>query len=58
MLDNVSDNDITNLNIPTGIPLVYELDDRLKPLNHYYLGEAAEVEKATIKISKQGKSNE
>jgi 2,3-bisphosphoglycerate-dependent phosphoglycerate mutase len=58
MLDNVSDNDITNLNIPTGIPLVYELDDRLKPLNHYYLGDAAEVEKATIKISKQGKSNE
>src|SRR5699024_9754475 len=37
-LDNVSDEDIMNLNIPTGIPLVYELDDDLKPITHYYLG--------------------
>ena len=37
-LDNVSDDDIVELNIPTGIPLVYELDETLKPLRHYYLG--------------------
>jgi 2,3-bisphosphoglycerate-dependent phosphoglycerate mutase len=55
-LDNISDNDIPNLNIPTGIPLVYELDGQLKPLNHYYLGDAAAVEKATVKVSNQGKS--
>ena len=54
-LDNISDKDIPNLNIPTGIPLVYELDAQLKPLNHYYLGEAAAVEKATTKVSNQGK---
>jgi 2,3-bisphosphoglycerate-dependent phosphoglycerate mutase len=54
-LDNISDKDIPNLNIPTGIPLVYELDAQLKPLNHYYLGDAAAVEKATTKVSNQGK---
>jgi len=54
-LDNISDKDIPNLNIPTGIPLVYELDNQLKPLNHYYLGDAAAVEKATTKVSNQGK---
>jgi 2,3-bisphosphoglycerate-dependent phosphoglycerate mutase len=40
-LDDVSDNDIAELNIPTGIPLVYELDEELQPIRHYYLGDAA-----------------
>jgi 2,3-bisphosphoglycerate-dependent phosphoglycerate mutase len=53
-LDNISDNDIPNLNIPTGIPLIYELDAQLKPIKHYYLGDAAGVEKATEKVAKQG----
>ena len=38
-LDNISDEDIADLNIPTGVPLVYELDDELKPIKHYYLGD-------------------
>ena len=42
-LDKISDQDIVGLNIPTGVPLVYELDDTLKPLRHYYLGDAAEI---------------
>jgi len=42
-LDNVSDDDIVNLNIPTGQQLVYELDDDLRPIRHYYLGDAAEI---------------
>src|SRR6185295_12809995 len=44
-LDNISDADIIPLNIPTGIPLVYELDERLKPVRHDYLGDPAEIEK-------------
>jgi 2,3-bisphosphoglycerate-dependent phosphoglycerate mutase len=54
-LDNIGDDEIVNLNIPTGIPLVYELDERLKPLNHYYLGDADEVEKAINEVAVQGK---
>lgn len=46
-LDNVSDDEITELNIPTGIPLVYELDDQLKPIKHYYLGDAATIAAST-----------
>ena len=53
-LDNISDNDIPNLNIPTGIPLIYELDEQIKPVKHYYLGDAAAVEKATEKVTEQG----
>ena len=53
-LDNISDNDIPNLNIPTGIPLIYELDAQLKPIKHYYLGDAAAIEKATERVAKQG----
>ena len=41
--DNISDEDIISLNIPTGVPLVYELDDEFKPLKHYYLGNADEI---------------
>ena len=55
-LDNVSDEDIVGLNIPTGVPLVYELDDDLKPLRHYYLGDPAEVEKAMEAVANQGKA--
>jgi 2,3-bisphosphoglycerate-dependent phosphoglycerate mutase len=55
-LDKVSDQDIVGLNIPTGVPLVYELDDTLKPLRHYYLGDAAEVEKAMQAVANQGKA--
>jgi 2,3-bisphosphoglycerate-dependent phosphoglycerate mutase len=54
-LDNASDHEISNLNIPTGIPLVYELDDTLRPLRHYYLGEAEKIEKAIKEIAAQGK---
>ncbi len=55
-LDKVSDQDIVGLNIPTGVPLVYELDDTLKPLRHYYLGDPAEVEKAMQAVASQGKA--
>jgi len=55
-LDKVSDQDIVGLNIPTGVPLVYELDDALKPIRHYYLGDAAEVEKAMQAVANQGKA--
>ena len=55
-LDAVSDADIVGLNIPTGVPLVYELDASLKPLRHAYLGDAAEVAKRTAAVSAQGKA--
>lgn len=55
-LDNISDEDIVGLNIPTGMPLVYELDDNLKPLNHYYIGDPEEVEKAMQSVANQGKA--
>jgi len=50
-----ADGDIVGLNIPNGIPLVYELDDELKPLRHYYLGDAAAAEKAAAAVASQGK---
>ena len=55
-LDNISDADITELNIPTGIPLVYDLDENMKPLKHYYLGDADAVAKAAAAVANQGKS--
>jgi 2,3-bisphosphoglycerate-dependent phosphoglycerate mutase len=55
-LDKVSDQDIVGLNIPTGVPLVYELDDVLKPIRHYYLGDQAEVEQAMQAVASQGKA--
>lgn len=54
-LDNVSEQTIVELNIPTGIPLVYELDDQLKPLRNYYLGDPDAVKKAMEAVAKQGK---
>lgn len=56
-LDNISDEDIIDLNIPTGIPLVYELDDSLKPVNKYYLGNTGEIAKSIHKVADQGKIN-
>lgn len=55
-LDNVSDDQITQLNIPTGIPLVYELDDQIKPTNHYYLGDPEAVKAAQDAVAAQGKA--
>jgi len=52
-LDAVSDPDILELNIPTGIPLVYELDDALRPLRHYYLGDPAAAKKAAEAVANQ-----
>jgi len=55
-LDNVSEADITELNIPTGIPLVYQLDDDLKPLKSFYLGDPEEVKRAMESVKNQGKA--
>lgn len=52
-LDNISDEDIPSLNIPTGIPLVYELDENLRPIKHYYLGDQEAAEKATTAVAAQ-----
>jgi len=52
-LDDVSEEEITGLNIPTGFPLVYELDDDLQAVKHYYLGDAEEIERATNSVAKQ-----
>lgn len=54
-LDNVPDDEIVRLNIPTGIPLVYELDDDIKPIKHYYLGDPEELKKAIDSVANQGK---
>ncbi len=54
-LDNISDEDIVGVNIPNGIPLVYELDADLKPIRHYYLGDAAAAEAAAKAVAQQGK---
>jgi 2,3-bisphosphoglycerate-dependent phosphoglycerate mutase len=55
-LDNVTDEDIVGINIPTARPLVYELDADLHPLRHYYLGDAAEIERAMAAVAAQGKA--
>jgi 2,3-bisphosphoglycerate-dependent phosphoglycerate mutase len=52
-LDNVSDQDIVELNIPTGIPLVYELDDNLNPFRHYYLGDPEAAAAAAARVAQQ-----
>ena len=52
----MSDADIVGLNIPTAIPLVYELDDTLKPLRHYYLGDPSMIEAAVKAVASQGKA--
>jgi 2,3-bisphosphoglycerate-dependent phosphoglycerate mutase len=55
-LDDVSEKDILELNIPTGIPLVYELDDALKPIRHYYLGDPEAIALAAQAVAAQGKA--
>ncbi len=57
-LDQIPDEVIAELNIPTGIPLVYELDDNLKPLSHYYLGDPEAVLRATQAVAEQLKKKE
>jgi len=55
-LDNIPEDKIVGLNIPTGVPLVYELDDNLKSLKSYYLGDAEEIKKAAAAVANQGKA--
>ncbi|MFX1376962.1 MAG: 2,3-diphosphoglycerate-dependent phosphoglycerate mutase [Promethearchaeota archaeon] len=55
-LDNVSEDQIVKLNIPTGIPLIYELDEKVKPIKHYYLGDVEKIEEAIKAVADQGKS--
>eukprot|EP01127_Copromyxa_protea_P002361 TRINITY_DN12241_c0_g1_i1.p1 TRINITY_DN12241_c0_g1~~TRINITY_DN12241_c0_g1_i1.p1 ORF type:complete len:254 (+),score=83.90 TRINITY_DN12241_c0_g1_i1:58-819(+) len=57
-LDNISDNDIISLNLPTGIPLVYELDADLKPIKHYYLADEEVVKAALSAVANQGKAKQ
>jgi len=56
-LDNVSEQEIPELNIPTGIPLVYEFDEKLRPIKHYYLGDPKAVADAMQAVANQGKVN-
>jgi len=55
-LDGISDGDIVGVNIPNGIPLVYELDDDLKPIRHYYLGDPEAAARAAAAVASQGKA--
>ncbi len=55
-LDNISEEDITELNIPTGLPLVYELDEDLKPIKSYYLGDPEEAAKKAAEVANQAKA--
>lgn len=57
-LDGISDEDIPGLNIPTGYPLVYELDDQFKAVDHYYLGDQDEILKATTSVAAQADTKE
>ncbi len=54
-LDDVPEEEIIKLNIPTGVPLIYELDDELKPISHHYLGDPDKIEKAIKSVEAQGK---
>jgi 2,3-bisphosphoglycerate-dependent phosphoglycerate mutase len=57
-LDNVSDDQIVEMNVPTAQPLVYELDAALKPIRSYYLGDQAEIEAAMKAVANQGKAKQ
>lgn len=57
-LDNLSNQDIVNLNIPTGVPLVYELDENLNPIKHYYLGDEAAIKNALLAVANQSSVNQ
>lgn len=54
-LDNISDAEITELNIPTGLPLIYELDEELMPIKHYYLGDPEEAARKAAAVANQAK---
>ena len=54
--DNISESDITELNIPTGLPLVYELDSDTRPIRNYYLGDPAEAARKAAEVANQGKA--
>jgi len=54
--DNLSEDEVLALNIPTGIPLVYELDENLKPIRHYYLGDQEAIAAAAAAVASQGKA--
>lgn len=56
-LDEMSEAEIMELNIPTGVPLVYELDSNLKPIRHYYLGDQEKIKAAADAVAKQGKKS-
>ena len=55
-LDKMTDDEIVELNIPTGVPLIYELNDELEPISHYYLGDQEEIQKAIEAVASQGKA--
>jgi 2,3-bisphosphoglycerate-dependent phosphoglycerate mutase len=55
-LDKVSDEEILGLNIPTGVPLVYELDQNLNPIRHHYLGDQESIAKKAAEVAAQGKA--
>jgi len=55
-LDQTSDQEIVNLNIPTGVPLVYELDRKLNPIRNYYLGDQEAIAKKAAEVAAQGKA--
>lgn len=55
-LDNLNENHVLELNIPTGVPLVYEFDENFNPLKHYYLGDADEIAAKTASVANQGKA--
>ena len=55
-LDDMSEEEVIDLNIPTGIPLVYELDESLHPMRHYYLGDAEAVAAAAAAVAAQGRA--
>lgn len=55
-LDHLTEEQVLGLNIPTGVPLVYELDDELKPIRHYYLGDQSAIEAAMQAVANQGKA--
>jgi 2,3-bisphosphoglycerate-dependent phosphoglycerate mutase len=57
-LDNITESEIVELNVPTGIPLVYELDDDLRPIRHYYLGDPEAARAAAEKVARQTQGSE
>ena len=56
-LEDISDAEIVDMNIPTATPLIYEFDTMLRPVKHYYLGDAARIAAAQAAVANQGKAN-